>query len=63
MLNILAGILAAAELQGDLHVVGENVVEVLHPPVQAVPVRPVCDAVIEVPPAMDDDTRGPLLVY
>ena len=52
MYTLLAGILAAAELQGDLHVVGEDVVEVLHPPVQGVPVSPVGDAVIEEPPAM-----------
>ena len=54
MFNILVRVLAAAELQGDLHVVGVEVVEVLHPPVQGVPVRPVGDAVPEEPPAMED---------
>ena len=58
MMSILAGILAAAELQGYLHVIGEYVVEVLHSPVQGVPVCPVSDAVLEEPPAMDDDTHG-----
>ena len=57
-MSILAGILAAAELQGDLHVIGEDVVKVLHPPVQGVPVRPVSDAVLEEPPAMADDPHG-----
>ena len=50
ILDSPSGILAAAELQGDLHVVGVDVVEVLHPPVQRVPVRTIGDAVIEEPP-------------
>ena len=59
MFTILVRVLAAAELQGDLHVVGVEVVEVLHPPVQGVPVCPVSDAVIEKPPAMELSGQQP----
>ena len=46
----VASDLAAAELQRDLHVVGEDVVEVLHAAVQRVPVSSVRDPVVEIPP-------------
>ena len=49
---VTTGILAAAQLHRHLEVVGEDVVEVLHPAVQGVPVRSVSDTVIEEPPAM-----------
>ena len=64
MSNTLVWVFAAAELQGDLHVIGEEVVEVLHPPIQGVPVSPVGDAVTEEPPAMEDmeDDHWPLTV-
>ena len=41
-------VLAAAQLQRDLHAVGEVVVEVLHAALQHVPLRPVGDAAREV---------------
>ena len=42
--RVLHGVLAAAHLHGDLHAVGEQVVEVLHPVVHKVPLCPVTDA-------------------
>ena len=36
-------IFAAAQLQCDLHVIGEDVVEILHSPVQWVPSRFICN--------------------
>ena len=56
--------LAAAQLQRDLHAVGEVVVEVLHDAFRHVPLRPVGDSALEVifpPITLDVGVHGPVL--
>ena len=59
---LLLGILAAAQLNRHLKVVGEDVVEVLHSTINRVPVSPVGDAVLEGPHGTDRRVQHPLVV-
>ena len=56
--------LAAVQLQGDLHAVGEVVVEVLHAALKHVPLRSVGDSALEViipPTTLNVGVHGPVL--
>ena len=56
--------LAAVQLQGDLHAVGEVVVEVLHATLKHVPLRSVGDSALEViipPTTLNVGVHGPVL--